>query len=832
MTIDYTDVKLFQSVNNTSVEAGISGARSGVEVFDGFLNNLFLGVSRIDAIQGELAIRGVHALIDTENNDAYLDAHVILSEETVSDFIEVWLMEGSPNGENNFSALQRMQNQERVYSISNVTSHNSIKELTVDSIFKGTFLNQTGTVSIPTTIVSKKTIPNVTGTNTLGVREELFQSPVEEPANTSSEEGFVFGDISGNQSVVFDSDFLGASTSFNSWSTLRIHGSFDSSEKRYFEAEYDGNGSIVVGVRYPDGTVDANDHIGFNDLSGAGYHSDGMIYSNGATINSTALQAGDIVGVSMIIDGSNRRVEFFLNGNSVALVGLIPLNSKAYTPSVSIKNTSIDIITTGVNNLPSGNVELGGVENVNSTLSSTSMVIDTTGIDTSEGLRFSSVGIFTNTSDVTNFVTTKKRVFIEIDGSANVVENLTTELNNCSLVTVDVNASDIVIKVFFESSNALPDTEQLCLDFINETIANKALITYSDTNSDDSTVQALFHTDEDSDQLSLIFDEDSNTSLLSAQSTDSIYLVSAEYIKSDGQGTFSIIEDVNENVVKARSLLSNDVVIIFEDFETTVTASSLDGLTQTTVANIAYVDVINVNENKRLSRTNYTVNFATGDIEFIPTILHEDRYGNTLDATSDYKITWRISETNRIINFSGNNLNLQNSLQNNYSTSAKCCAALLLGNLQSKAKNLFSQETFDLGNPLWSNTKQGDNSIGQYNVAAYPVILNNKSSITERWAVYFNSPTTVTVVGETVGTVLVNHNIALNGNDLSPINPLTSLPYFTLEQIGFGAGWVQGNVIRFNTDGASHHFFVCRRVKPGVSPNEEDYFDIECRGDI
>ena len=644
MSIEYTDVKLFQSVNNDSIEIGVDGRRSSIEVFDGFLNNLFLGVSRIDAIQGELAIRGVHALIDTANNDAYMDAHVILSEQTNSDFIKVWLIEGTKNGQNNFQALKKISNNERVYALANLITQDSATELSLDNV-----LIQVG-------LTSTDSVENLL----IDEFKPSRQFPLFDPANTIE---VVEKTSITTQPEPFDDPFFRA--------------------------------SIHVRIDFP---AD-------------------IILTNGYTIST-----------------------FRTLGTSLAN---------------QLANQLVYITRDAAGN-------------------------------------FSYTGLLSNavaTEDATG------------------VTFVLQESDSASQAQVDANAAITA----------------------NTMNISNVYLTCSSSINDGATVVAPFHFD-DQEPLSRVQFKDSDPSFLNVVHAD-IYHADISYSRDAGIGPLNVIEDTTGG---AQFIVPGDICVVFEDFEATVPGANLDGFTQTTIANITYVDVININDNQRLARTNYTVNFATGDIDFIATVVHEDRYGNALDASSAYEISWRISEMNSIagVLIDTNEVTLDNALVNTYSSDAKIAPALLLGNLQSKATSLFSQELFNLGNPVWSNSQIGDNSIGQYNVAAFPVQLFNNSAITERWAIYFTSPTTVNVVGEESGTVLSGHNINTVGNDLQPVNPLTGLPYFSMDQAGFGSGWVQGNVIRLNTEGASHHFYVGRTVLPGVSPNESDYFDLECRGDI
>ena len=131
MTIEFSDIRLFQSINN--VDSG-GGDRSTVEILDGFLNNLFTGISRVDALLGEESIKGVHVVIDSDSSENYLDSHILINRIPDSDFIRVFLMESLDSSvQANQFAIDAFNNNQRVYSLSNVLSHTPT-EITIDEL--------------------------------------------------------------------------------------------------------------------------------------------------------------------------------------------------------------------------------------------------------------------------------------------------------------------------------------------------------------------------------------------------------------------------------------------------------------------------------------------------------------------------------------------------------------------------------------------------------------------------------------------------------------------------------------------------------------------------
>ena len=151
-------------------------------------------------------------------------------------------------------------------------------------------------------------------------------------------------------------------------------------------------------------------------------------------------------------------------------------------------------------------------------------------------------------------------------------------------------------------------------------------------------------------------------------------------------------------------------------------------------------------------------------------------------------------------------------------------AALLVGDLGARVANLFTQRTWT---NVWSNQRIGDDSVGKYNDVLSPLVVTNRSAITERWAVIFTSTTAFQVLGEEVG-VIATGTIAA---DTAPINPQTGEPYFVIYAAGWGGGWVANNVVRFNTVSASAPVWIARSIEGGPVTAAVDEGRVELRGD-
>lgn len=151
-------------------------------------------------------------------------------------------------------------------------------------------------------------------------------------------------------------------------------------------------------------------------------------------------------------------------------------------------------------------------------------------------------------------------------------------------------------------------------------------------------------------------------------------------------------------------------------------------------------------------------------------------------------------------------------------------SALVIGDMQSRATAPFDQATWT---GVWSDEVIGSETSAEYNAVLYPIAVTNIGAMQERWALIFNSPTEVRVVGESVGQIAV---LPISG-EIAPINPATGAPYFTINPLGWGGGWSTGNVLRFNTIAANYPVWIARTVQQGPATEQSDGFRVQIRGD-
>ncbi|NNH86259.1 hypothetical protein [Acinetobacter terrae] len=151
-------------------------------------------------------------------------------------------------------------------------------------------------------------------------------------------------------------------------------------------------------------------------------------------------------------------------------------------------------------------------------------------------------------------------------------------------------------------------------------------------------------------------------------------------------------------------------------------------------------------------------------------------------------------------------------------------SALVIGDMQARYTRKFVQGS-------WSNAWADEPSSGilaNYNDSLYPLQVTNKGAIQERWALIFTGDQSFRCIGEYSGQI----GTGTTNADYAPINPVTGVPYFTIKKEGWGAGWANGNVLRFNTVAANFPVWVIRTVKQSEPAVISDQFQIMLRSDI
>lgn len=221
---------------------------------------------------------------------------------------------------------------------------------------------------------------------------------------------------------------------------------------------------------------------------------------------------------------------------------------------------------------------------------------------------------------------------------------------------------------------------------------------------------------------------------------------------------------------------------------------------------------------KKLTDAMYAVDLAAGTATMAADL---DLTGYTPPIVAKH----RIEEMNLLSDVQINGqVTLTAPLLRDFPAGSQLSGALLYGDLQARATNLFDQQTWT---NVWQSTLIGGGATAQYNDVDYPIEVLNNGAITERWRLNFTTTTSFQVIGENMGVI----GTGTTGTDLQPVNPLTGLPYFTLRAAGWGSGWSVGNQLRFDTIAAAPPTWLARCVLPGAALTG-DSFDAQLRGDV
>lgn len=174
-----------------------------------------------------------------------------------------------------------------------------------------------------------------------------------------------------------------------------------------------------------------------------------------------------------------------------------------------------------------------------------------------------------------------------------------------------------------------------------------------------------------------------------------------------------------------------------------------------------------------------------------------------------------------VVDAQTNNIEIADGLTREYPVGSTVSSVQELGDLQAQVGEVWDMSSWsgdwgEIGTPATANL----------NIAAFPIEVNNKGTINEDWAIIFTGSTSFRVVGKGVGQVASGDTL----NDLIVTNSKVLAPYFIIRQGAFGAGWNQGEVIRFATTSAGAPIMPVRIVSPGHSQITTDRATLGFRG--
>lgn len=215
--------------------------------------------------------------------------------------------------------------------------------------------------------------------------------------------------------------------------------------------------------------------------------------------------------------------------------------------------------------------------------------------------------------------------------------------------------------------------------------------------------------------------------------------------------------------------------------------------------------------------TGYAADLDAGTVTFT------DVSGYAQPVSIQHRIEDRVLVTDVQID---GTLTFAQQLSHNFPVGSVVSSALQTGTLSARVSTTFGQQTWD--GVTWSDTLLGNASVAKYNAVLAPLVVTNTGAVTERWALRFTNSTTFECIGEHVGNI---GSGTINA-DFSPINPNRGVPYFVVNALGWGSGWVPGNIVRINTVAAIAPFAAIRTVQPGPAVGVDYSFEILGLGDV
>ena len=225
-----------------------------------------------------------------------------------------------------------------------------------------------------------------------------------------------------------------------------------------------------------------------------------------------------------------------------------------------------------------------------------------------------------------------------------------------------------------------------------------------------------------------------------------------------------------------------------------------------------------------LAYDQYTVDLATGLVTLADPFNAIDAGGNslTLPLVVYHRIQDRAVITSALLT---GELQLGLQLTHDYPAGESYISAMVeTGDLQARVKNIFYQKVDVAG--VFADELSGDASTASYDDLNYPILVDSRGAVKERWKLKFTSTTGYQCISEQRGVIGTGSTAV----DFSPINPMTGTPYFTIRAAGFGEGWVTSNLIAFATDPCSAPVAIIRTVIPSNTPVADGKVVIEFLG--
>ncbi len=141
---------------------------------------------------------------------------------------------------------------------------------------------------------------------------------------------------------------------------------------------------------------------------------------------------------------------------------------------------------------------------------------------------------------------------------------------------------------------------------------------------------------------------------------------------------------------------------------------------------------------------------------------------------------------------------------------SKVSSALIVGDLQGRVSNLFTQGAWDSNN-AWVESTPNTTPTAVYNQTEYPLGVTNRSN-TDSYALIFTDTTHYNILSKNRGQLATYIPTTA---DYTLMDTVTGYPEVVIYTLGLGAGWVPGNVLRFDIIGAKFPWDLVLTVLPG-----------------
>jgi hypothetical protein len=249
-----------------------------------------------------------------------------------------------------------------------------------------------------------------------------------------------------------------------------------------------------------------------------------------------------------------------------------------------------------------------------------------------------------------------------------------------------------------------------------------------------------------------------------------------------------------------------------------IIAGSEHDLGQTNLARVWLKDAADIT----VAGDKYTADLDTGILTFV---LDLDLTAYTQPLTAYFMI----ADEGLVVDTDVSGLvTFGRSIIHDYPLGSYLSTHVYVGDLGARITVPFAQLSWT---SVWSDTRIGNapqSATFAHNL--YPITVTNDGAVQERWRIQFVSSTTANVIGETLGQLNFGPLSILV--EIAPTNPVTGQPYFTIPEEGWGAGWVAGNLIRFNTLAADYPVTALRCVSSGPATGQSDRIGLEFLGDV